>query len=288
MSYIVIGATGHLGTLTIDSLLDRGIAPNDIVAAGRNADKLSALAERGVRTQPIDLSDPATLDGLFSPDDTVLLISGNELGRRVAQHGHAIDAAKTAGVERIIYTSAPKADTTALVLAPEHKATEELIAASGLPATILRNGWYTENYLQAAEQARQTGTFLTSAGDGRISSASRRDYAEAAAIVLIDDTTTGKTYELSGDTSWDQQELADAIGTAIDRDVTLTNVTPDEHQRLLIAAGLDEGMAGFLVGLDANTRDGLLGVTNGELSSLIGHSTTPLVHGLQAAVGVTA
>jgi len=288
MSYIVIGATGHLGTLTIDSLLDRGIAPNDVVAAGRNADKLSALAGRGVRTQPIELSDPATLDGLFSPDDTVLLISGSELGQRVAQHGHAIDAAKTAGVRRIIYTSAPKADSTALVLAPEHKATEELIAASGLPATILRNGWYTENYVQAAEQARQTGTLLTSAGDGRISSASRRDYAEAAAIVLIDDTTTGKTYELSGDTSWDQQELADAICTTIGRDVTLTNVTPDEHQRLLIAAGLDNGTAEFVVGLDANTRDGLLGVTTGELSSLIGHPTTPLVHGLQAAVGVTA
>lgn len=284
MSYIVIGATGHLGTLTIDSLLDRGIAATDIVAAGRNADKLTALAERGVRTQPIDLGDPATLDGLFSPDDTVLLISGNEVGRRVAQHGNAIDAAKSVGVKRIIYTSAPKADATALVLAPEHKATEELIAASGLPATILRNGWYTENYLQAAEQARQTGTLLTSVGEGRVASASRRDFAEAAAVALIDDTTTGNTYELSGDESWNQQELADAVGTAIGRDVTLENVTSEEHQRRLVAAGLDEGTAGFIVALDANTRDGLLGVTNGELSTLIGRPTTPLIDGLRAAV----
>lgn len=288
MSYIVIGATGHLGTLTIDSLLDRGIAPSEIVAAGRNAAKLAALAERGVRTQSIDLSDPATLTDLFSPNDTVLLISGNELGQRVAQHGNAIDAAKVAGVKRIIYTSAPNADTAPLVLAPEHKATEELIAASGLPATILRNGWYTENYIQAAEQARQTGTLLTSAADGRISSASRRDYADAAAIALIEDTTTGKTYELSGDTSWDQQELADAIGAAIGRGVALHNVAPDEHRRLLVAAGLDDDTAGFLVALDANTRDGLLGATNGELSSLIGHPTTPLVNGLRAAVGVSA
>ena len=185
MSYIVIGATGHLGTLTIDSLLERDIAATNIVAAGRNPDRLAALAERGVRTQRIDLDDPTSLDGLFSPDDTVLLISGNEIGRRVAQHGHAIDAAKSAGVKRIIYTSAPNADTSALVLAPEHKATEELIAASGLPATILRNGWYTENYLQAAEQARQTGTLLTSVGDGRVASASRRDFAAAAAVALI-------------------------------------------------------------------------------------------------------
>lgn len=284
MSYVVIGATGHLGTLTIDSLLDRGIAANDIVAAGRNADKLTALAERGVRTRPIDLDDPATLDGLFSPDDTVLLISGNEVGRRVTQHGRAIDAAKSAGVKRIIYTSAPSADATALVLAPEHKATEELIAASGLPATILRNGWYTENYLQAAEQARETGTVLTSVGDGRVASASRRDFAEAAAVALIDDTTTGKTYELSGDESWDQQELADAISRTIGRDVTLENVTSEEHQHLLVAAGLDEGTAGFVVALDANTRDGLLGVTNGELSTLIGRPTTPLIDGLREAV----
>ncbi|MEN8708257.1 MAG: SDR family oxidoreductase [Nocardioides marinisabuli] len=284
MSYIVIGATGHLGTLTIDSLLDRGIAATDIVAAGRNADRLTALAERGVRTQRIDLDDPATLEGLFSPDDTVLLISGNEVGRRVAQHGNAIDAARSVGVKRIIYTSAPKADATALVLAPEHKATEELIAASGLPATILRNGWYTENYLQAAEQARQTGTLVTSVGDGKVASASRGDFAEAAAVALIDDTTTGNTYELSGDESWNQQELAAAISATIGRDVTVQNVTSEEHQRLLVAAGLDEGTAGFVVALDGNTRDGLLGVTNGELSTLIGRPTTPLIDGLRAAV----
>jgi len=284
MSYIVIGATGQLGTLTVESLLERDIAATNIVAAGRNPDRLAALAERGVRTQRIDLDDPTSLDGLFSPDDTVLLISGNEIGRRVAQHGHAIDAAKSAGVKRIVYTSAPKADTSALVLAPEHKATEELIAASGLPATILRNGWYTENYLQAVEQARQTGTLLTSVGDGRVASASRRDFAEAAAVALIDDTTTGKTYELSGDESWDQQELADAISKTIGRDVNLANVTSEEHQRLLVAAGLDEGTAGFLVALDANARDGLLGVTNGELSTLIGRPTTPLIDGLRAAV----
>lgn len=284
MSYIVIGATGQLGTLTVESLLERDIAATNIVAAGRNPDRLAALAERGVRTQRIDLDDPTSLDGLFSPDDTVLLISGNEIGRRVAQHGHAIDAAKSAGVKRIVYTSAPNADTSALVLAPEHKATEELVAASGLPATILRNGWYTENYLQAVEQARQTGTLLTSVGDGRVASASRRDFAEAAAVALIDDTTTGKTYELSGDESWDQQELADAISKTIGRDVNLANVTSEEHQRLLVAAGLDEGTAGFVVALDANARDGLLGVTNGELSTLIGRPTTPLIDGLRAAV----
>lgn len=286
MSYVVIGATGQLGTLTVSSLLDRGVAPDQIVAAGRNTEKLAELAQQGVRTRQIDLSDRASLDGLFSADDTVLLISGSELGQRVTQHGNAIDAAKNAGVKRIVYTSAPKASTSALVLAPEHKATEELIAASGIPSTILRNGWYSENYLPSIEQARQTGSLLTSAGDGRISSASRKDFAEAAAIVLTDSSTAGRVYELSGDYAWTQQELADAISTAIGSEVALANVTAEEHHSALVGAGVDEGTAGFLVALDGNTRDGLLDGTSGDLSALIGRPTTPLVDGLREAVSV--
>ncbi len=284
MSYVVIGATGQLGTLTVSSLLDRGVTPDQIVAAGRNPEKLAELAQLGVRTRQIDLSDRASLDGLLSAEDTVLLISGNELGQRVAQHGNAVDAAKAAGVQRIIYTSAPKASSSPLVLAPEHKATEELVAASGLPSTILRNGWYSENYVQTLEQARETGTVLTSAGDGRISSASRKDFAEAAAIALIDSSTTGKVFELAGDHAWTQQELAEAIGTAIGSNVALANVTPEEHKEALVSAGLDESTAGFVVALDGNTRDGLLGGTSGELSALLGRPTTPLVDGLREAV----
>jgi NAD(P)H dehydrogenase (quinone) len=286
MSYVVIGATGQLGTLTVSSLLDRGVAPDQIVAAGRNTEKLAELAQLGVRTRQIDLSDRASLDGLFSAEDTVLLISGSELGQRVAQHGNAIDAAKTAGVRRIVYTSAPKARTSALAVNPEHKATEELIDASGLPATILRNGWYSENYVPAVEQARQTGSLLTSAGEGRVSSASRKDFAEAAAIVLTDSSTSGRVYELSGDYAWTQQELADAISTAIGSEVAVANVTPEEHESVLLGAGLDAQTAGFLVALDGNTRDGLLGETSGDLSALIGRPTTPLVDGLREAVSV--
>ncbi|MDQ3156969.1 MAG: SDR family oxidoreductase [Actinomycetota bacterium] len=284
MSFIVTGATGHLGRLTIESLLARGIAPGEIVAAGRNPDKLAALAERGVRVRQIDFADPTSLEGLFGPDDTVLLISGSEMGQRVAQHGNVIEAAKNGDVKRLIYTSAPQADTSALVLAPEHKATEELISASGLPSTILRNSWYSENYVSAAEQARQTGVVLSSAGDGLIASASRSDYAEAAAVALIDDTHTGKVYELSGDHAWDQNELAEAIGAVIGRDVAVNAVDPAEHVEILTSAGLDEGTAGFVVALDGNTRDGLLGETSGDLRSLIGRPTTPLVDGLRSAL----
>lgn len=286
MSYVVIGATGQLGTLTVNSLIERGVSPDQIVAAGRNTEKLAEFADRGIRSQQIDLSDRASLDGLLSADDTVLLISGSELGQRVAQHANAIDAATAAGVQRIVYTSAPKASTSALVLAPEHKATEELIAASGLPSTILRNGWYSENYLPSIEQARQTGSLLTSAGEGRIASASRKDFAEAAAIVLTDSSTSGRVYELSGDYAWTQQELADAISMAIGSEVALANVTAEEHQRALVGAGVDESTAGFLVALDGNTRDGLLDGTSGDLSALIGRPTTPLVDGLREAVSV--
>ena len=286
MSYVVIGATGQLGTLTVTSLLDRGVPAEQIVAAGRSTEKLAELAQLGVRTRQIDLSDRASLDGLFSSEDTVLLISGSELGQRVTQHGNAIDAAAAAGVRRIIYTSAPKADSSALVLAPEHKATEELIAAAGIASTILRNGWYSENYLPTVQQARETGTLLTSAGDGRISSASRKDYAEAAAVALIDESTAGKVYELSGDHAWTQLELADAIGAVIDADVAVVNLAPDEHVSALVSAGIDEGTAGFLVALDGNTRDGLLGDTSGQLSTLIGRPTTPLLEGLREAVSV--
>lgn len=288
MSFIIIGATGHLGRLTIDALLDRGTSPDEIVAAGRNTDKLATLAERGLRTHEIDLSTPETLDGLFSPGDTVLLISGSEVGRRVAQHGNAIDAARAAGVQRIVYTSAPHADTSTLVLAPEHKATEELIVASGLPFTILRNGWYTENYVGAAEQARDTGAVLTSAGEGLVSSASRADYAEAAAVVLLDDAHAGQVYELSGDQAWSQTELADAIAEALGRGVVVNAVSSREHEQILVGAGLDEATAGFVVALDANTRDGLLGETSGDLRTLIGRPTTPLREGLRAALGESA
>jgi len=284
MSFVITGATGHLGRLTVEALLARDIAPDEIVAAGRNPEKLAQLAESGVQVRTIDFADPTTLEGLFGPEDVVLLVSGNEIGQRIAQHAHVIDAAAKAGVKRLIYTSAPQADTSSLVLAPEHKATEELIAESGLPSTILRNSWYTENYVNAAEQAKLTGQVVSSAGNGRIASASRSDYAEAAAVALLEDAHTGKVYELAGDHAWDQDELAKAIGQVIGRDVVHRAVDPAEHLEILSGAGLDEGTAGFVVALDGNTRDGLLGATTGDLSALIGRPTTPLVDGLQSAL----
>jgi NAD(P)H dehydrogenase (quinone) len=171
MSIVVTGATGQLGRLTVESLLARGVPAEQIVAVGRDAGRLAELADKGVRIARIDFADPATLKEAFAGADALLLVSGNEVGQRIDQHRNVVDAATEVGVGRIVYTSAPKATTSALVLAPEHKATEEIVAASGLPSTILRNGWYHENQLPALEQARSTGEIVASAGGGRTASA---------------------------------------------------------------------------------------------------------------------
>jgi NAD(P)H dehydrogenase (quinone) len=284
MTIVVTGATGHLGRLVVESLLAKGVAPAEIVAGGRSIDKLADLAEQGVTVVPLDYTKPETLDAAFAGATQVLLISASEPGNRVALHAAAIDAATRAGVAHLVYTSAPKATTSELILAPEHKATEELIAASGIPATILRNGWYTENYMNTVEQARQSGEIVASVGDGRVASASRTDYAEAAAVVLTDPSTQGTIYELSGDTAWDYDEFAAAVAEVTGRPVAFRDVTPEEHTAILTGFGLDAGTVGFVVALDQNTKAGLLGETSGDLGRLIGRPTTPLLEGLAAAV----
>ena len=283
MTIVVTGATGHLGQLTIAALLDRGVPATDIVAAGRNADVLQELASLGVRTATIDYADPSSLDSVFVGADKVLLISGTAQGERVAQHGAVIDAARGAGVGQLVYTSAPKADNTTLVLAPEHAATEELIRESTVPFTILRNNWYTENYLDTAKQAAATGEVIGSAGDGRVASASRADFAEAAAVVLTTDGHLGRTYELAGDISWTFDEFAAVLSELAGRPVTYRSVTTEQHVEILKAFGLDDGTAGFVAALDANIGEGTLDSSSTDLHDLIGRPTTPLADGLAAA-----
>jgi NAD(P)H dehydrogenase (quinone) len=280
MSLVITGATGHLGRLVVESLLARGTAASDIVATGRNTDKLADLAARGVAVAELDYTKPETVAAVVKPGDTLLLVSGSEVGQRAAQHATVIAAAKEAGVARIVYTSAPAATTSALVLAPEHKATEEALVASGVAFTILRNGWYTENYAGEVEKGRENGAIVASVGDGRVASASRKDYAEAAAVVLVEDGHEGRVYELSGDVAWNFDELATTISTLVGREVVYTRLTPEEHAELLASFGLDEGTVGFVVALDGNIRDGLLAVTTGDLARLIGRPTTSLAEGL--------
>ncbi|KQQ26525.1 SDR family oxidoreductase [Frondihabitans sp. Leaf304] len=283
MSYIVTAASGQLGALIVDALLARGAEPSSIVATARDTTKIASLADRGVTTATLDYSKPETIAAALGAGDVVVLVSSDAVGQRVPQHTAVIDAAKAAGVARIVYTSAPHADDTALILAPEHKATEEHLRASGVPFTILRNGWYTENYTGEVGKARESGEITASVGDGRVASASRKDYAEAAAVALLDDTTAGKTFELSGDHAWNFSELAEAISGIIGSPVSYRALTPEEHAEQLTGFGLDEGTVGFVVALDGNIREGLLAETSGDLARLIGRPTTPLAEGLAAA-----
>ncbi|MWV59204.1 NmrA family NAD(P)-binding protein [Rathayibacter sp. VKM Ac-2754] len=276
MTLVVTGATGHLGRLAVEHLLARGTAASDIVATGRDAAKLEKIAaDLGVRTAVASFEDAASLDAAFAGAEAVLLVSGSEVGKRVAQHTAVIEAVARAGA-RLVYTSAPKATTSALILAPEHKATEEAIAAAGVPAVILRNGWYHENYVQTIGELASTGTTLSSAGEGRVSSAARSDYAEAAAVALTDASLVGSVHELSGDVAWSTDELAALVAEVAGREASITHVDSAEHARILTGAGVPEGGVGFVVGLDANIADGLLGETDGSLARLIGHPTTPI------------
>ena len=277
---VVTGANGHLGRLVVAAL--KAELPDDqIVAAVRSPEKATDL---GVPVRKADYDDPATLATAFAGAEQVLLISGSEVGKRVGQHRAVVDAARTAGVRHLVYTSAPKADTTPLILAPEHKATEELIRASGVPFTFLRNGWYNENYLPAIEQAVNTGTFAGSAGQGRVASAARADYAAAAVAVLTTNGHENKVYELSGDVSWTYEDLAAEIAKATGKTISYTDLTAEQHTAALLEAGLPEETAGFVVALDGDTRAGLLGEVTGDLRALIGRPSTPIGETVAAAV----
>lgn len=283
MTIAVTGATGHLGRLVLDELR-RARPAGSLVALVRDASRAQDLADDGVRVRVAAYEDPAALVQGLADVDTLLLVSGSEVGQRVAQHRNVIDAAVEAGVRRIVYTSAPRADSSPLVLAPEHRATEEMVRASGLAWTILRNNWYTENYVGTLQQAAETGEIVAAAGEGRVASATRADFAAGAAAVLLGERHDGKVYELAGDHAWSFTELAEAASVIVGRPVVYRAVDGPTLRSILVEhAGLDEATAGFVVQLDLDIAAGLLAETTGELSRLVGRPTTPLVEGLRAA-----
>ena len=274
-TYAVTGASGHLGRLAVEELLDRGTSPNDIVAIVRTPAKAAALAERGVQVRAGDYEDPASLDAALDGVTHLLLVSSSEVGKRAAQHQNVIEAAKRAGVRRIAYTSLLRADTSPLGLAPEHKATEELLAASGIAHSLLRNGWYFENYTAQLDSYLATGTVLHAAGEGKIAAASRADLAAAAVVALRTDTADRTVYELGG-AAFTNAQLAEAISAATGKSVTAKNVTADELAQALIGAGLDEGTVGFLTSVDTDIAAGALDTDSTDLAKLIGRTPQTL------------
>ena len=283
MSIVVTGATGQLGRLVIDELLAR-VPAGQVAAVARDAAKGAALAGRGVDLRVADYGRPETLADAFRAGDTVLLISGSEVGRRVPQHTAVIDAARAAGVARLVYTGVLGGPAADFRLADEHKATEQAILDSGLPYTFLRNGWYNENYTAQIPVQLEHGV-VGSAGEGRIASASRADYAAAAAVVLTTDGHDGRAYELSGDRAWTLAEYAAELSRQSGREVAYHDVPAEVYQGILVGAGVPEPMAGILVDVDVSAiRRGLLEGGSGDLSRLTGRPTTPIADSVAAAL----
>lgn len=284
MTLLVSAASGHLGRLVIDALLARGVAASDLVAGVRTPAKADDLAERGIRVVEFDYARPDTLTAGLDGVTGVLLISGTDLDR-VAGHRNVVEAVRAAGIDRLVYTSAPRVDEIDYALGADHLATERAIAEAGLAATILRNNWYTENYLDSVARAAESGVIVAAVGDARVASASRRDYAEAAAVALTTDGFRGQTLELAGDVAWTYDELAAAAGEVLGREVVYQPVTLEQLTAGLEQAGLDAGTAAFVAGIDDAIARGALSQTDGTLARVIGRPTTPLVEGLRAGLG---
>jgi NAD(P)H dehydrogenase (quinone) len=272
---VITGATGQLGRLVITSLLKK-VPAAGIVAAVRNVDKARDLAALGVQVRHADYNVPATWDEALKGADKLLLISSSEIGQRVDQHRTVIEAARRAGVKLLAYTSVLHADVSLLGLAAEHRETEALIRASGVPCALLRNGWYSENYTAGVPAALKHSKMYGCAGTGRISSASRADYAEAAATVLTMDDQAGRVHELAGDTAYTLAELAAEISRQSGRNIDYVNLPESEYKKLLLTVGLPEPIAELLANSDTGASKGALFDDSRQLSTLIGRPTTPV------------
>ncbi|WP_405817279.1 NAD(P)H-binding protein [Streptomyces sp. NBC_01390] len=281
MSIIVTGATGQLGRHVVEQLLEK-VPADQITAVVRDAEKASGFAARGVKIAVADYNQPETFDGVIAAGDKVLLISGNEFDKgRVGQHKVVLDAAKAAGAALLAYTSAPGTLTAAL--ADDHKGTEAAILESGVPYSLLRNGWYNENYTEQLAVALEHGV-TQAAGEGRVASASRADYAAAAVAVLTGEGHENTTYELSGDTNWSFAEYAAEVSKQSGKDVAYNAVSAEVLIGILTGVGLPEGFATILAGVDVSIEQGQLAGTPGDLSRLTGRPTTPIAESIAAAL----
>ena len=276
------GATGQLGRLVVEHLLAASTPAADIVAVVRDPDKAAELITAGVTVRVADYDDPQRLTAALAGVDRLLQISGSEPGNRLSQHRNVVRAATTAEVSLLAYTSILKADTTKSMLAPDHAATEAEIRASGVPFTFLRNGWYLENFAADLPGTLERGSFVGSSGDGRISYATRFDYAGAAAAVLTGTGHEGRTYELGGDPALTLEDVAAAIAQAAGRSVRYEDLTPEAHAAALTAAGLPAPVVALLVDIDRSNRTGETFTDSGDLTRLLGRPTTSAVDGFKA------
>jgi NAD(P)H dehydrogenase (quinone) len=276
----VTGATGQLGRLVVEKLKEKGLASN-VVALVRSPQKAADLE---VEAREFDYNNPAKLVDALQGIEKLILISGNELGQRAVQHANVIDAAKKAGVKWVVYTSLLHADKSILSLAPEHFATEKALQASGLSYTILRNGWYSENYTGSVGGAVAAGAFIGSAGEGKISSAARADFAAAAVAVITGEGHKNEIYELAGDEAYTLSDLAAEISKQTGKSIPYNNLPETEYAKILKSFGLPEMFADAIAGWDVGASKGDLFDESKQLSKLIGKPTTPLAETVKEAL----
>jgi NAD(P)H dehydrogenase (quinone) len=280
MTIAITGATGQLGRLVVQGM-QRANAAQDVVALVRSPEK---AADLGVAVRRFDYTDATTLAPALEGVKTLLLISSSEVGQRAVQHRNVIEAAKQAGVGHIVYTSLLHADRSPLSLAVEHRETEAMLRESGIPFTILRNGWYTENDTAAIGGALAGGAVIGSAGDGRISSATRADFAAAAVTVLTGSGHEGKVYELAGDTAWTKSDLAAEISRQTGETISYRNLSPADYADVLAGFGIPADFARMIAGWDAAVAEGAVFDDSRQLSTLIGRPTTPLADAVAEAL----
>ncbi|MEE9682247.1 SDR family oxidoreductase [Lelliottia amnigena] len=277
----ITGATGQLGQHVIEHLLNT-VSASQIVAIVRNPAKADALSKQGITVRQADYTDQAAFTAALTGVEKLLLISSSEVGQREPQHKNVINAAKAAGVKFIAYTSLLHADKSPLGLADEHVATEKALADSGIPYALLRNGWYTENYLASAPPAIEHGVFIGAAGDGKIAAATRADYAAAAATVIAQDGHAGNVYELAGDSAWTLSDLAAELSKQSGKPVTYQNLSEADFAAALKGVGLPAGLADMLADSDTGASKGGLFDDSHTLSKLIGRATTPLAESVKS------
>jgi len=285
MTIVVTAATGQFGRLVVENLLERGVPAAGIAAVVRTPSKAADLAARGVEIREGDYENPETLVKAFAGADKLLFVSSSGPHEdRIRQHRNVVAAAKEAGVGQIQYTSITDADTNPLNLAEVHKITEEAIAEAGIPAVLLRNGWYFENRTGGLAGAVEAGAIPGSARDGRIAFASRADLAEAAAVTLSSEGHVGKVYELTGDAAWSVADLAAETALQSGKEVVYADLPAEKHAELLAGFGLPGFLVELIVDADANFAEGALAKPTGDLSGLLGRPTTTLAEAVSAAL----
>ncbi|MFM6929009.1 MAG: SDR family oxidoreductase [Bdellovibrio sp.] len=278
----VTGATGHLGQLVIAELIAKGTNPKEIIAIIRNRAKAQNLISKGIEIREADYKSEEALEKALTGVNQLVMISGSEVGQRVQQHTNIVNAAKKAHVKYIAYTSILKADTSKMLLAKEHLATEQLIQATGIPYSFLRNGWYIENYTEQLKGALEHGAIAGSAKNGKISAATRADYA-AAAVAAVKKAAPHAIYELGGE-AFTMSELAAVVSRVSGKKVEYKDLPSSEYAQMLMGFGVPQGFAEVLADSDIGITRGDLYTESTDLRNLIGRAPASLESAVQAAV----